>query len=1112
MPLLRLGLALASLVLVTAGFMPVAEAGGARDFIVRYRESAVAGGAASVRVAARGPRLEVRRVDRAKVDRRIRKAKGWGIKPRHVFRHGIGGFAARLTPAQLRKLRADPSVASIEIDAPVSIAADRVEGGVVSRGEFGRQQMPTGIRRIYADRQPLAGIGLRRDIDVDIAVLDTGIASHPDLRIGGGVNCSGAPGGYTDRYGHGTHVAGTIAARDNGIGVVGVVPGARVWAIKVLGDKGHGQTSDIVCGLQWMIGQQLSPGGPRFIAANMSIAGRQEQPNTPCGVGTSDAYHQLMCQAMNAGIVFAVAAANDTRVVNKRPAIFDEPITVAALADYDGRPGGNGKQKSVCPWYSADSDDTWANFSNWGAAVDIVAPGKCILSTFKPRIVDGTPRTRYAWMSGTSMATPHVTGAIALYRMRYPAAMPQQIKQALYAAGTRDWRTSSAPDGRPYRLLQVRSLSTPPTFVIDAVARPSTPLGAEGAERGVRVTLSRRNGHYRPVRVTVSQPDAVGSETLRIAERGRAGTLMLQGTSALQTGTVRVTVRATDGEVSDTQTVLVPVDADPPVVDIAYPTGGTIVQSVSSRSIRATSSDAYTGIAKRTLQRRRAAQSGPMSCDDVAWTNDGPARTITGSGPWTSEGLRSGYCYRWHVTVYDRAGNATVGRTATIWADVSSPQVPVLQATGDAVARGASIWFRAGTSGRFTVQSTSRDPHSGVTRAVIGGVGGAGWSTTSSSAVIAQQGVSVTATRGFAFGPGSDAASITIAATNGVDRTRRTTIPFRPDGSPPALRVTSPSRLTFIGSPSTRIRYQASDSGAGIGTVTARRQRTDLRSRSEGCADSWAADGSQGSVGTASFSVDDLERGYCYRWVITVTDRVGHSRSRTTQPVAIDPTRPVVDQVRVSLDRGTVHSTGSIPVRVTWRLPTAPVGTTSFSLARTTDGGASWSTIPHPSGTARSQATTLGNGAATTISVRGRSTTGASSAWAVGRRVTARLVQENAASVDTTSGWRRVPWDSASGGYRLVSSKKGAKVRYRFEGGAIGIVAAYSRTFGTAVVRIDGKEVATIDLGRSPSAMRRIVWTRSLSPGRHAVSVTVRSGTVVIDGFVVTRSASGDPR
>jgi hypothetical protein len=114
--------------------------------------------------------------------------------------------------------------------------------------------------------------------------------------------------------------------------------------------------------------------------------------------------------------------------------------------------------------------------------------------------------------------------------------------------------------------------------------------------------------------------------------------------------------------------------------------------------------------------------------------------------------------------------------------------------------------------------------------------------------------------------------------------------------------------------------------------------------------------------------------------------------------------------------------------------------------------------------------------------------------------------------VDLTSGWRRVRWDSASGGYRLVSSDKGAKASYRFEGESIGIVAAYAGSFGTATVRIDGKVAATIDLGRTPSATRRIVWTKRLSPGRHIISVQVRSGTVILDAFVVTRSTSGDRR
>jgi subtilisin family serine protease len=1110
-PLRRFALAL-TLSIAVLGPSSVAEAGGgARDYIVRYRDGAVAGGSTSVQVASssavssRPATFRVARVNRRKVNDRVRRARAMGVRPRHVFRDGLGGFSARLTPGQVRRLQDDPSVASVEVDWPVEVV-DRVESGVRSRGEFGSQQVPTGIRRIYADKQPLAHIGDRTNVDADIAVLDTGVdGDHPDLNVRSGIDCSDAPGGSTqDRYGHGTHVAGTIAARDNDRGVVGVVPGARIWSVKVLGDDGTGTTSDIVCGLDWMISRQLSADGPRFIAANMSLAGPQRFAVTPCGVGTADTYHLAMCQAMDAGIVFAVAAANDSRVVNQRPAIYDEPITAAALADYDGRPGGRGRQREVCPWYSADSDDTWANFSNWGRAVDILAPGKCILSTFKGG--------RYAWMSGTSMATPHVAGAIALYRLRYPAAMPQQVKQALVSAGTRDWRTSSAPDGRAYRMLQVRSFTPPPTFVISSIVSPSTPLGGADTARGVRITISRRDGHYRPVKISVSGPASVDSQTLRIADHGRRGTLVLLGTSALRTGTVEVEVRASDGEVTSRRTVRVPVDADPPVVDIQAPTGGTIIQSSDTRTVRATSSDERTGVSKRSLQRRRAPQSGPMSCEDVTWANDGGARTVSGSGPWTSTGLRSGFCYRWVVAATDRAGNVTRQQTAVVWTDVSKPEVPSLEATGDAVARGTTVWFRAGTSGRFTLDATARDPHSGVVSASLAGVSGTGWSTTSSSTVVARQSLTATARRSFAFTSRSGSSSVSVRATNGLDLTRSTAVSFRPDGSAPSVGVISPSRLTWLGSSSARIRYSASDGGSGLASVTARRQRTTLRSRAEGCASAWMDDGSPAPVSGGSFTVDGLEHGYCYRWVFTARDRVGHQRSRPTAAVAIDPTRPVVDQVRVAIARQIVGTGGSIPVRLTWRLRTAPVGDTSFTLARTTNGGAGWATIPHPKAGGRSEVTNLGSGTATTVSVRGRSTTGSVSGWAVSRRVTARLVQEDATGVTRSRGWTRVALDRASGGYRLVSSRRGARVSYRFTGDSIAVVGSRDRSMGTAVIRIDGRKVATVSLRSSAAAARRIVWAGRVSPGRHTITVAIERGKVVVDGFVVTTSAAGDRR
>ncbi len=423
------------------------------------------------------------RVDRTKLDRRVRSARSQGIRPTHVFRHAVGGFSARLTAAQVRRLEADPAVASVEIDSEISIADNVVEASTVTVTSVSPQRVTAGLKRIGANKQPLAHIGAGTNTNVDIAVIDTGIAPHPDLRIAGGIDCTiKGDGTYKDRQGHGTHVAGILGARDNGVGVVGVVPGARLWAIKSLGDDGKGLTSELVCGLDWLVGQQLLEGGPRFTVANMSIAGPLDFPNSPCAVGTEDTTHLLMCAGMAAGITFAVAAANDSRrLVDLQPAVYKEPITVGAMVDYDGKPGGKGRQADVCPWYSSDADDTFANFSNWGAAVDIIAPGKCVLSTYTGK--------RYAWMSGTSMATPYVAGAVALYRMRYPDATPAQVKRALIAGGTLDWRTSTSPDGRKYRLVQVRTFTPPPVKVAVPTVRGMTPARAREAIRAVGLTV-----------------------------------------------------------------------------------------------------------------------------------------------------------------------------------------------------------------------------------------------------------------------------------------------------------------------------------------------------------------------------------------------------------------------------------------------------------------------------------------------------------------------------------------------------------------------------------------------------------------------------------------------
>jgi subtilisin len=310
-------------------------------------------------------------------------ARQHGRTPSFVYQTALQGFAAELPAAAAAALARHPAVAYVEPDRERSIFA---------------QTVPTGIQRIFADDNGSLTIDGTDDyrVDVDVAIIDTGIDfDHPDLNVVGGVNCaSGGPfggscsaGGDDDHY-HGTHVGGTVGAIDNGSGVVGVAPGARLWAVKVLNSRGSGYTSWIVAGIDWV----AAHGG--IEVANMSLGGS----------GFSQAEYDAIQGAVEAGVAFAVAAGNsDADANNYSPAAFDNVLTVSALADFDGEPGGLGS-----PTCRTDQDDTLADFSNWGSAVQIAAPGVCILSTFP--IEQGS----YGTISGTSMASPHAAGALAL--------------------------------------------------------------------------------------------------------------------------------------------------------------------------------------------------------------------------------------------------------------------------------------------------------------------------------------------------------------------------------------------------------------------------------------------------------------------------------------------------------------------------------------------------------------------------------------------------------------------------------------------------------------------------------------------------------------------------
>ena len=365
-------------------------------------------------------------------------ARGLGLTPRHAYGSALFGFAASVPEGRLNALRNDPRVDFVDFDAPVWLPERTMARPGSGGGGSTSQDLPFGIDRVegeFSSTKAGDGSGI---VDVDVAIIDTGIdTGHADLYVFSGKNCSKG-NSYDDGNGHGTHVAGTVAAIDNGTGVVGVAPGARLWAVRVLNNAGSGTRADVICGIDF-----VTENAAHIEVANMSLGGSGSDDGKSC-IDTTDAYKKAICNSVAAGVTYAVAAGNSSEdAANSVPAAYPMVITVSALADFDGQPGGHGS-----PTCRTDVDDTFANFSNYGAAVDIIAPGVCITSSWS----DGG----YNTISGTSMASPHVAGAAALYiSTQTTRPSPADVQNVLQKAGTMDWNNSDDKDGTKEPLLNV---------------------------------------------------------------------------------------------------------------------------------------------------------------------------------------------------------------------------------------------------------------------------------------------------------------------------------------------------------------------------------------------------------------------------------------------------------------------------------------------------------------------------------------------------------------------------------------------------------------------------------------------------------------------------------